>query len=129
MKYFILTAISYSAFAADVLYRQNYFKGTSVISSRSITFNSELLKQSYDLKGNLKIEIYSNGKTNEAVCIAPDGKKISANNEEYFNCLSEYTTLIKSSNGESEGKPREIKNNLDLDFKDRGKNLNLGKNK
>ena len=129
MRYFILTAISYSAFASDISYRQNYFKGTNIISSRSVTINGELLKQSYDLKGNLKIEIYSKGKTNEAICIASDGKSTSANNEEYFECLTEYTAFLKSMNGESEGKPREIKNIFDLDFKERGKSLNLGKNK
>lgn len=127
MKIFTLLISSTLIFANETFFRQNHFKNSNKISSRSLTINGELLKQSYDDSGKLRIEIYSKGRVNESICIDSKNQKhfasSSTNSENYFKCLSEYSQVVKKNGGEVEEPPRENQKTGDLNLNSRGKNL------
>ena len=79
-----------------------------------------MLKQNYDLLGNLIIEISVSRHSTSSSCYLSGTKKTG---EDYFSCLESYQRIVTSEGGIIEGSSRISKTSQDLQFSDAGKNL------
>lgn len=124
MKLLLTLLLSHVSYAEESRYSQSFFKNTKAISSRSITIDREVLEQSYDLNGKLRVENYTKGKSVESICINEKGEKFTMadSDEIFFECLDQYSKILTKGGG-SVGKQSTQKGLGDIDFNSRGKNL------
>lgn len=103
---------------ADEMYRIERFKKSGKISSKSIVKNEVLLKQSFDLDGKLRLEVYSNKNENSSKCFK-ENKSLTKSDNEFFKCLEEFGKVVSSQNGTLELPPRSTKSKEDITLSDK----------
>lgn len=123
-----LIIISFNTWAVDdIQYRINRFKKSKKISQRTVlNVNSgQMLQQSYDLKGRLRLETEVASSSTRSSCFLGDGTLVSSSDsQKYFICLQSYQNIVKSEDGINEGKAHYSPQEQDLKFSDTGKGLN-----
>ena len=99
-----------------------HYKKSGKVAERTIFKSANMLKQNYDLAGNLRIEVFVTRHKTETSCYFSN--RVKATSENYFECVQAFEQLVKQEGGISEGDHRTTKTDLDLQFTDSGKGLN-----